>query len=393
MNLFRRMLLASLLTFLLGSPNLVEAISIEDWGAAKLHGLTQNEVHKILGKPDLPDEMDGYSFADSPDFIMGSVAYKDDQVHAVMLVSKPSITYKKIRDLQLQSDEVKFVSEDEGGIVFAFRNPGPKGPKFLCISPPDGEEAGPMIVESMDNPLEAVEEKAPGQLDFNGQLKLAEQGNADAQLAVGMMYFDGAGVPEDNSEAAKWFQKAADQENATGQCKIGYMYQRGLGVAKEYKEAMKWALKAAAQGNAESMYRIGSLYLGGHGVPQDIQEATKWFRKSAELGYANAQATMGHSCRNDVVCSPNFPEALQWFLKAAEGGDIDCLRYAGEMYRDGEGTPKDVVLAHKCFSLAGVGNKEAVSQRKNLEKMMTPDQIEKSRVLIREWKERHDFNW
>ena len=42
----------------------------------------------------------------------------------------------------------------------------------------------------------------------------AEQGDAEAQLRLGIMYSKGKGVPQDYKEAAKWFRKAADQGNA-----------------------------------------------------------------------------------------------------------------------------------------------------------------------------------
>ena len=45
----------------------------------------------------------------------------------------------------------------------------------------------------------------------------AEQGNAAAQLKLGLMYAKGKGVPEDDAEAVKWFRKAAEQGHARAQ--------------------------------------------------------------------------------------------------------------------------------------------------------------------------------
>ena len=44
----------------------------------------------------------------------------------------------------------------------------------------------------------------------------AEQGDAEAQSALGIMYDLGEGVPEDDAEAVKWYRKAAEQGNADG---------------------------------------------------------------------------------------------------------------------------------------------------------------------------------
>lgn len=41
--------------------------------------------------------------------------------------------------------------------------------------------------------------------------KAAEQGDADAQFKLGLLYSDGQGVPQDYTKAAEWFGKAAEQ--------------------------------------------------------------------------------------------------------------------------------------------------------------------------------------
>ena len=40
---------------------------------------------------------------------------------------------------------------------------------------------------------------------------LAEQGNADAQYNLGVMYEEGRGMPQDDAEAVKWYRRAAEQ--------------------------------------------------------------------------------------------------------------------------------------------------------------------------------------
>jgi hypothetical protein len=43
---------------------------------------------------------------------------------------------------------------------------------------------------------------------------LAEQGNALAQLGLGVMYANGQGVPQDYAQAVVWYRKAAEQGDA-----------------------------------------------------------------------------------------------------------------------------------------------------------------------------------
>lgn len=44
-------------------------------------------------------------------------------------------------------------------------------------------------------------------------LTAAEKGNADAQMHLGKMYFNGRGVPHDHEKGKYWHKKAAEQGN------------------------------------------------------------------------------------------------------------------------------------------------------------------------------------
>ena len=66
--------------------------------------------------------------------------------------------------------------------------------------------------------------------DLNETRRLAEQGHAKAQYNLGLMYDNGEGVPENDSEAVKWYRLAAEQGIATAQYNLGIMYDNGEGV-------------------------------------------------------------------------------------------------------------------------------------------------------------------
>lgn len=76
---------------------------------------------------------------------------------------------------------------------------------------------------------------------------IAEQGDTEAQLKLGIAYRDGSdGPPQDYTEAAKWFHKAAEQENAMAQFNLGLLYENGRGVPQDYVQAHMWYNLAAA---------------------------------------------------------------------------------------------------------------------------------------------------
>ena len=79
---------------------------------------------------------------------------------------------------------------------------------------------------------------------------LAEQGVAAAQFNLGLMYYEGHGVPLDLAQAADWFTKAAEQDYAKAQYDLGAMYGIGKGVKRDYVQAYKWLNLCAAKGDA-----------------------------------------------------------------------------------------------------------------------------------------------
>jgi uncharacterized protein len=77
---------------------------------------------------------------------------------------------------------------------------------------------------------------------------LADQGNPQAQVVVGLMYAQGSGVLQDQIEAFKWFRKAADQGYATAQLMLCGVYSTGdASVPQDYVAAHMWCNLAASR--------------------------------------------------------------------------------------------------------------------------------------------------
>ena len=85
---------------------------------------------------------------------------------------------------------------------------------------------------------------------------LAEQGDARAQSLLGLIYYNGRGVRQDEREAIRWFRRAADQGDAAAQLQLGIMYSEGRGVPQDYFEAARW-YQIAADRSAEAQYNLG----------------------------------------------------------------------------------------------------------------------------------------
>jgi TPR repeat protein len=123
-------------------------------------------------------------------------------------------------------------------------------------------------------------------------LPLAEQGNADAQADVALLYEKGQGVPRDDVQAAKWWQKAADQGHGLAQLFIGIKYLYGRSVRQDYVLAHMWFNLAASQGagtgsrlRAADVEAIRDLavmnrdHLAAKMTPEQIAEAQRLARE------------------------------------------------------------------------------------------------------------------
>ena len=86
-----------------------------------------------------------------------------------------------------------------------------------------------------------------------------------------------------------WYRKAADQGLAEAQHNMGMLYYHGYGVAENQRTAASWFKRAALQDLVDSEYMLGLAYHEGKGVELNYQLAKHWFKKGALKAYGNAQ--------------------------------------------------------------------------------------------------------
>ena len=72
----------------------------------------------------------------------------------------------------------------------------------------------------------------------------------DNGLALDQVTYDfGRVVPENDAEAVKWYRLAAEQRHVNAQYTLGLMYYNGVGVPQNYVKSYVWLSVATAQGN------------------------------------------------------------------------------------------------------------------------------------------------
>jgi TPR repeat protein len=181
---------------------------------------------------------------------------------------------------------------------------------------------------------------------------LAPQGDPVSQAALGFLYADGKGVPQNYQAAARWYRLSADQGNAWAQWNLGFFYARGTGVTQNDEEAVKWYRLAANQGNAEAQFFMGVMYANGKAVPQNEAEAAAWYRRAADQGNEAAQNNLGAMYSSGRGVLKSISEAVKWYRKAADQGYSVAQTNLGFMYSNGRGVAHDDEEAVKWYRLA-----------------------------------------
>ena len=141
--------------------------------------------------------------------------------------------------------------------------------------------------------------------------KAAEQGNAEAQFNLGVMYSNGRGVLQDDKEAVRLYRLAAEQGIAQAQYNLGIMYNNGEVVLQDYKEAVKWYRLAAEQGKANAQFNLGNMYANGRGVIQDNVYAHMWWNIAASEGSETAKEN------RDIIAKQMTPSQIAEAQKLA----------------------------------------------------------------------------
>jgi TPR repeat protein len=89
------------------------------------------------------------------------------------------------------------------------------------------------------------------------------------------------GVVQDYAEAAKWYRKAAEQDNLAMQAALGELYEQGRGVPQDYVLADMWFNLAARDASEYSRKKRDEM--AAKMTPDQIAEAQRLARESKPM--------------------------------------------------------------------------------------------------------------
>lgn len=212
----------------------------------------------------------------------------------------------------------------------------------------------------------------------------AEQGDADAQYNLGIMY-ELSGTDENREEAAKWFRLAAEQGHSSAQFILGRMCRSGEGVFQSDQEAVKWWRKAAKQGDHLAQFNLGHMYSVGTGVAQNDSKAFKWYRLAAEDESAYSLINLGKIYEAGIGVNPNSREAFKCFRLAAKQGISEAHYHLGRMHESGGnaigGVQRSYSKAYKWYLVsAAQGYIPAAQARDGVCNLLSPQELEEAQA-------------
>lgn len=146
----------------------------------------------------------------------------------------------------------------------------------------------------------------------------------------------------------------------------------------DYAAAVAIWRPLAEKGDADAAFNLGQAYRLGRGVTVDLATAQSWLAKAAKAGHLDAQTTLGLL----LFDSGSRDAALQWLKKAAERGEPRAMLVYGTALFNGDGVPRDPVMAYAYVSRsAAQGLEPAKSTLADMDTIL-PVEVRKKGVAI-----------
>ena len=246
-------------------------------------------------------------------------------------------------------------------------------------------------IEPFTEEAKALLKPLPEGIDLEQLQKDAENNDIAAQIQLGNLYYEGAGVRKSRNEAIGWLQKAADQGSRDAEFRLALVLVDAWRGA-DFRKAEEIFRKYAEQGDADAQFCLGLLLERGYVwfaavLPKwrrDMErvgkwnESVEWYRKAADQGDARAMRALGMAYSEATETPWYWPtiarvdrdmeQAAEWFRKAAELGDFAAQRNLGCLYLKGKGVKKDKAEARKWLEKAAVqGDTYAAELLKEIE--------------------------
>jgi TPR repeat protein len=151
--------------------------------------------------------------------------------------------------------------------------------------------------------------------------------------------------------AAIYESLVADPAALEARYQLSILLRTGLGMRADPARGLRLLEEAAAGGHAEALTSLGTLLVQGEEVPRDAPRGLALLEHAAGMGNAGAMYSLAFihfRQRNDTATG------FGWMRRAAEKGHAAAVNELAEMYRRGDGVPRDMVAALRWYRVGAV---------------------------------------
>ena len=150
--------------------------------------------------------------------------------------------------------------------------------------------------------------------------RAADKGSSSAMVELGVLLATGSGIPKDEVQARKLFERAAEAGNPRGVTNLAAL-DSNSGAPSDPVKARTLLTRAAAANSAEAQYQLGLMTAEGIGGPKDDAAARSLFEKAAAQNHPGALERMGVFAQSGRGGPQDSGAAKAYFEKAAALGN------------------------------------------------------------------------
>ena len=157
----------------------------------------------------------------------------------------------------------------------------------------------------------------------------------------------------DTLRAVQVLQQCADNNDAQAMNALGILYLKGAGVEKSTDTGLAWLESAGRNGYPMAYVNIATAYhYGQYGLPQDFETAYNYYLSALRAGDRSACYLIGYMLYKGLGCEQNYAEAATYFSQGAKTGHEPCMYMLGLCYRNGYGVERNEEYAQLWLSAA-----------------------------------------
>jgi uncharacterized protein len=221
------------------------------------------------------------------------------------------------------------------------------------------------IQSMMLQPARDAEQQGRQERAFELYMDVAEDGVVAAQFKLARFYEKGQGTPQNDAEAARWYEAAAHAGETRAYAPLARLYESGRGVSKDETRAYELYLKAAESGDVSGAYKVAQFLDKGQVGTPDPEAAEHYYLIAAAAGYDGAQLALAdrYSEGDPEAAERLYTEAAKTVMAKANSGNVYAQERLGRLYLEGKGVPKDAQAGIAWLNTAALNGHVGAQKR------------------------------